>query len=320
MATCSSCKRPVAVARATCLYCGAPLPPEDLAAALSAAAQATAQADPGRASGGPAGARPAEGFERGLLVLDLADANPDTLARALSLPRYEAGLLARRGGLHLHRVLDPAGAEAEAARLGARGGVAVVVPEAEARVRPRRCLGGEPGAGGLSLRTEEGTCVIRRGDVLLVVRGPIVRAYQPTPRRRRIDSARLEEGYRVHLHLRALPPEPAGWPAGAVPRPVEIDPANFETGFAVTGSARLEIDAWVAEVAGGAPSDDDFRRLPPALGPSEPEARGALSAASSLGLASRAREGGRDEGPVVLDTVEQFRFYSGWRAAVERRR
>ena len=64
MATCSSCRRPVAVARATCLYCGAPLPPEDLAAALSAAAQATAQAGPGRASGGPAGARPAGGVER----------------------------------------------------------------------------------------------------------------------------------------------------------------------------------------------------------------------------------------------------------------
>ena len=40
----------------------------------------------------------------------------------------------------------------------------------------------------------------------------------------------------------------------------------------------------------------------------------------ALGRAARARDGGRDEGPVVLDTVEQFRFYSGWRAAVERRR
>jgi hypothetical protein len=294
--------------RATCLYCGAPLPPEDVAAALSAAAQASAQAGPGRASGDPAGDLLTPGGERGLLVLDLADANPDTLARALGLPRYEAGLLARRGGLHLHRVLDPAAAEAEAARLGARGVVAIVVPEAEARVRPLRCLGGERGAGVLSLQTEEGSIAVHRGDVLLVVRGPIVREYQPTPKRRRVDTARLEEGYRVHLHRHAAA------------RPVEIDAANFEFGFAVTGSARLEVEAWVAEVADGRPSDDGFRRLPPALAPSEPETRGRLSAASSLRLATRAREGGRDEGPVVLDNVEQFRFYSGWRAAVERRR
>ena len=101
---------------------------------------------------------------------------------------------------------------------------------------------------------------------------------------------------------------------------MEIDAGSFEFGFAATGSARLELDAWVEEVASGAPSDDAFRRLPPALGPAEPEAKGALSAASSLGLASRGRETGRDGGPIVLDNVEQFRFYSGWRAAVERRR
>jgi hypothetical protein len=297
------------VARATCLYCGAPLPPEDLAAALSAAAQASAQAGPVRASGGPAGAPP--GGERGLLVLDLADANPDTLARALALPRYEAGLLARRGGLHLHRVLEPAAAEAEAARLGARGLAAVVVPEAEARVRPLRCLGGERGTGVLSLRTEEGPVTLHRGDVLLVVRGPIVREYQPTPKRRRVDTARLEEGYRVHLHLHARPP-------GAAPRPVEIDAGNFEFGFAVTGSARLEVDAWVDEVAGDARIDEGFRRLPPALGPAEPEVKGALAAASSLGLATHGR--GSDDAPVVLDNGEQFRHYSGWRAAVARRR
>ena len=189
----------------------------------------------------------------------------------------------------------------------------VVVPEAEARVRPRRCLGGERGAGVLSLRTEEGPVVVRRGDVLLVVRGPIVRAYQPTPKRRRIDTARLEEGYRVHLHLRAEP-RPA---RGAA---LEIDAANFESGFAVTGSARLEIDAWVEEVAGGAPSDDGFRRLPPALGPSEPEPRGALSAACSLGLAARARRGCARRGPGRPRQRRAVPFYSGWRAAVERRR
>ena len=101
---------------------------------------------------------------------------------------------------------------------------------------------------------------------------------------------------------------------------MEIDAFAFEFGFAVTGSARLELDAWVEAVAPGATVDDGFRRLPPALGPAGPEPGGALGAAGSLRLATRSRRGGRDEGPFVLDNVEQFRFYSGWRAAVERRR
>jgi hypothetical protein len=58
----------------------------------------------------------------------------------------------------------------------------------------------------------------------------------------------------------------------------------------------------------------------PALGPAGVEPRGALAAANSLTLATTSRSGRRDQGPVVLDNVEQFRFYSAWRAAVERQR
>jgi hypothetical protein len=243
------------------------------------------------------------------VVLDLAGLSAAALARALARPPYEAELIARRGGLHLHCILAPASAGAEAERLASRGIATFQVPEAEARVRPVRALGGERSEGSLALRTEEGPLEIRRGDVLIVVRGAITREYQyrPASKRRRIDTARLDEGYRVHLHRQREP------------RPVEIDAATFELGFAVTGSARLEIDAWTEEVRGEAVCDDAFRRLPPALGPAEPEPRGALAAASSLGLASRGREAGREDAPVILDNVEQFRFYSGWRAAVQRR-
>jgi hypothetical protein len=286
----------VALARATCLYCGAPLPFDD--AGESAGSLATVE------EVAPAG--------RSLVVLDLAHPNPEALARALGLPLYEASLLARRGGLHLHRALDPPLAEKQARQLAAEGIVAIVVPEAEARVRPVRALGGELSAGSLVLRTEEGPLTVRPGDTLLVVRAPITREYQPSPRLRRVDTARLEEGYRVHLHLRSG--------HGVAPRPVEIDAAHFEPGFAVTGSARLEVDAWVEAVAGAAARDDFFRRLPPALGPAEAAPKGALGGAGSLPLASRARRDARDAGPVVLDNVEQFRLYSGWRGAVERRR
>ncbi|HSD67809.1 MAG TPA: hypothetical protein VLF95_13970 [Vicinamibacteria bacterium] len=282
----------MAVARATCVYCGAPLVREDVEAMPPAPHPPAAPPDGGRT----------------LVVLDLAAVSAAGLARALDRPLYEAGLVARRGRLHLHRILEPASAEAEAERLAALGLDAVLLPEAEARVRPLRALGGERGDASLDLRTEEGPLRLRRGDLLLVVRGPITREYQPSPRRRRVDTARLDEGYRLHLHRKDER------------RPVELDPASFEFGFAVTGSGRLELDAWTEEVAADAPRDDGFRRLPPALGPAEPETGGALAAASSLGLAGRGREGGRDEGPVILDNVPQFRFYSGWRAAVERRR
>lgn len=288
MASCPSCRRPVAVARASCFYCGAPLAPGDVA-----------EEDPAPS------AEPPPGGGRTLVVLDLAGVDVAALAQALGRPLYEAGLVARRGGFHLHRILEPGAAGAEAERLSTRGVPALLLPESEARVRPLRALGGARADGALALRTEEGPAEVRRGDVLIVVRGPIARELQPAPKRRRVDTARLDEGYRVHLHRRDAP------------RPLEIDAATFEPGFSLTGAARLEVDAWAEEVRGDAPWDDGFRRLPPALGPAEPEPRGALAAVTGLGVASRGRGG--DEGPLVLDNVAQFRFYSGWRAAVHRR-
>jgi hypothetical protein len=241
-------------------------------------------------------------------VLHLAGAPEDVLAHALERTPYDAGLLARRGGWHLHRILEAAEAEAEVLRLGALGLTALRVPETEARVRPLRTLGGERGEGTLALRTEEGLVVVRRGDVLLTVAGPIVREYQTPSRRRRVDSARPDWGYRVHLHRREEP------------RPVEVDPATVERGSAVTGSARLEVEAWVQEVADTAPRDDAFRRFPPALAPAEPEPNGALAAVGPFGRARRDATTRPDDRMILLDNVEQFRFYSGWRAAVERRR
>ncbi len=302
METCPCCHRPLAVARATCLYCGAPL-----VTGPGTATGAAETAPPATDAGAPPPAA-AEAGPRSLVVLDLEGASPGTLADALSLPAYEVALLVRRGGFHLHRILEAAAAEEEAEHLAAYGARVVLVPEAEARVRPLRALGGERGEGVLTLRTEEEALELRRGGLLLVVQGPITREYQPSARRRRVDTARLDEGYRVHLHPRD---------AAGLARPVEIDAATFEFGPSLKGSGRIELDLWVEEILGGAPCDGGFRRLPPALGPAEPEPKGAVAAAGTLGLASR-REGKRDD-PVVLDNVAQFRFYSGWRAAVQRR-
>jgi hypothetical protein len=294
MPSCPSCRRPVAVARPSCLYCGAPLAPEIVAAA--------APPPPPPAS---------EDAGRGLVIVDLAGAAAETLGPALGLPPYEAGLLARRGGLHLHRALDANDAGAEASRLAGLGLVVLVVPEAESRTRPLRALSGRRTDAGLSLRTEEGPLDLPESEILLVVTGPIARQRQSRLEKRPAALARLDEGRRVHLHRRGEA------------RAIEIDPDNFEARGAGRGSARLEVASWIAALSARVPHDEDFRREPPALAPSEPEPPGPLAAVAAL--RSRRRRGARrggvaEEEPALLDNVAQFRFFSAWRAAVARRR
>ncbi len=285
MASCPACGRSVAVARVECLYCGAPL-----------------------AQGGDASPAPAEAatepLRRVLVLLDLAAASPETLAEALATSRYEATLLSRRGGLQLVRAASPEDAVAEAERLRARGAEPLLVPEEEVLATPLPCLAGEKRGAELELRTSQGSVTLARGEALLLVRGPITREYQPAQKRRRIASARLEEGFRVHVHRRGEK------------HPLEIDALNFELGFAASGSSRLAIDAWLEAVAGDARRDDGFARLPPVLGPAAPEPGGVLAAVGSLAATSRAGEAR----PLVLDNLAQFRFYSGCLAAVARRR
>jgi hypothetical protein len=297
VATCPSCHRPVAVARATCVYCGAGLP--DM---LAGRHQQEGPREP--VADGP----PVASASRLLLILDLEASPVEAMGRGLGLSSYEADLLGRRGGYHLHRILEEGPAEKEAERLRSVGVVVDTVPESEARAKPLRAIGGECGWGFLSLRTEEEPVTLRRRDLLIVVQGPIARQYQQVYKRRKIEVASLEEGFRVHFHRRADP------------RPVEIDGANFEFGFAVTGSTRLELETWIEVVSRDVPRDDRFRRVPPALGVAEPEAKGPLAAASALGRTSRGRHTTGEGESVVLDNGAQFAFYSGWRGAIERRR
>jgi hypothetical protein len=289
VANCPACGRAVALSRAHCLYCGAPL--------ASAAGELPEAAAPPLAP---------EPTARVLVLLDLSRAEPLALARALAVSRYEAGLLARRGGIHLVRAAADADAAAEAERLRALGVQPVVVPEAEVRVPPVPCLKGEREGSGLRLRSAQGSVTLAPGDVFLVVSGPIRRERQARAERRKFSTAGLDEGFRVHLHRPAASP------------PLEIDALNFEVGFAPSGSVRLELESWLEAATRGARRDTGFARLPPVLGPAEPEpAGGLLSAASSLAAAARSDA---DERALVLDNLAQFRFYSGCLAAVERRR
>lgn len=292
----------MALARASCLYCGAPLPAESVAAATEAASK-WREASPLAASVAP---RASPVAERQLLILDLDGEEAAVLERALGLSAFEAEMRARRGGLQLHRQGAADDVREEAARLQSAGLSVFVVGEAEARQGTTAATGGRQAGGVLRLRTEGGALDLSPADLLLIVAGPIRREYQAREiERKRPHTATLEEGYRFHLHLRIDH------------CPVELDPASFAFGSEapLTGSSLLELKAWLATLASAVPVDDGFKRLPPALGPA-PEEQG------SLGVLRGGRNGlarGKDA-PLVLDNVAQFRFYSGWRAAIERRR
>ena len=147
---------------------------------------------------------------------------------------------------------------------------------------------------------------LARGDALLIVQGAITREYQTPVERRRIATARPEEGYRVQVHRHADT------------RALEIDALNFELGFTASGLGPARDRRLADAVAGDATRDSGFARLAPVLGPSVPDPGGALAAAGTL--AAAARGGAGESPPVVLDNLAQFRFYSGCLAAVYRRR
>jgi hypothetical protein len=282
--------------RPACLYCGAALPEEVRAAAALGAAQVAEEDAPS--------ARAPDGV---LLIVDPSSGDAKTLAAALGLVPYESSLRKRRGGFSLVGVMDRAGAEQEAARLRAAGLRVFLVPESRARAEPWVAGAGVPEGDGLRLRGASGSCFVAKGDLLLVVRGPIVREHQAPLEGSKIRTARPDGGYRFHLHLRRSP------------EVVELDPGDFDFGTRAPlfGSSLLEMSAWLSAVVGDTPVDDAFRHSTPALGPSPAQPGGPLAAAAALsGNASPRRKGAG----TIHDNLRQFRFYSAWRGEVERGR
>jgi len=289
MPSCARCGRPVALARPSCLYCGAPLAPESVPAVAPGAAP---EPDP-----------PEPASERVLVVAVLEDADPERLREVLGGSLVEARQHVLRRGPELLGARDPDAAAAEAARLQATGARVRVLSEAAVRrtATPWLAIGGRQlPERALRLRGVDGERVLEPGAVLLVVQGPIQREYQPRVAKRP-RTATLEQGHRIHLHLKGDE------------RAVELDPGGFEfDAESGAGSSLLRLRGWLERLAPGARTDDRFRFLPPAMGPEEPAEGGALAATRGL-----RRSGGGEEWP-ILDNLRQFRFYSAWRGAWER--
>ena len=267
MASCPACGRRVAVARATCLYCGAALP-----LGSGRPRGASRRRPPGRRGR----------TERVLVLLDLDGREPADArrgARRVALRGDPAGAPRR----------TPPGPRPRPRRRGrGRGGAAArrgarrpwLVPEAEVRTPP---LGASPARG----RATSELSPAHHGGAGRPSRGA-TRCWSCAGRSRAstsrppsgaaIDTARLEEGYRVHLHRRADP------------RALEIDALNFEVGFAVDaappgsrstpGSRRCAATPRATTASGACPR----RWARPA-----PEPGGALAAA---GIARASPRGG----------------------------
>jgi hypothetical protein len=285
---CPRCQRRVAAARATCIYCGAPLP----------AAAAPPEPEP---------EAPLLPATRALLILDVEASGPERLAAALGLTVLETRLWATQAPFRLQRLGPPQDVEAEAGRLQDAGLTVAVLPEAEVRpaLTPRLARGGRPQPDGLELDLGGAARRLGPGELLLVVEGPIAREYQTQQDLRRVRAASLAPGYRLHLHLRGEA------------RPLELDPGGFDFGGprGIPSSSMLELRAWLAPLRAGVPTDSSFERLLPALGPAGPGQGGALSAAEAL----RAQIPAEGQA-LVLDNLAQFRFFSAWRGLLERRR
>lgn len=300
MIGCPSCGRPVALARATCLYCGASLPE----ASVTAAEQARLSALLGPLSASPP-------VERLLLGLRLQANQAAPLASALGLPAYDAQRLASRADDYLWRILPVPAAEAEAQRLAQAGLQPWTLLESAVRaIAPQRASGGRREGTSVCLRSGEASGAewrVAPGDLLLLVQGPIQRESPSPAGQRLVGMASPQPGYRFHLHLRQAE------------RPLELDPDDFELEAGQTGSVLLLLREWLLALAGEAALDDGFRLLAPALAPAARDDGRAARWADSLAQQARGPERRKDD-RTLLDNVAQFRFYSAWRGLLARAR
>jgi hypothetical protein len=294
MPVCPQCARPIAVARPSCLYCGAAIDP----ALLPVAPAAAPPTEPW-----PENAAPESEPNRAVVVVPLESADAGVVATALGLSSFEALQRVRRGGWQVHRILPAAAADGEAERLRAAGLGALVIPGPELAIaeEPMLALGGRSHEGGLALRVEGRTVNVSSAELLLLVTGTIQREITDVPKAKRQRLGQLQPGLRFHFHLHREA------------RPLELDPDSFalDEPPAVPSAPLLEVRAWMAALSPPPTVDEGFKDVTPALSAApapEPSLRAALGAVTP-----------RDPDVTVLDNLRQFRFYSAWQAAVARR-
>lgn len=305
---CPACARPIAMARAHCVYCGATLSAE----ALDEAARSAQRILQTRSLAGLEAV--AKGAEREpqarrYVVIDTSAATLDIIADACGVSAWEARQWQAASRYRLVRVsTEPADGPLESG-LKAKGLRVFIVPDATvARSRnPIPLESIDPLADPLQGTVREdpesppSRRALRPEDLSLIVSAAIKRekVKDAAPRRSPADT-RLDDTWLVHLHLKGEA------------RPFEIDPQRTAYEGVGLASAYMRTLELVRRLQAFAPHDDAFKNVVPALSPGADPLNGLESFSSGTD-----KKKGKEPKVVVLDNVAQFREYSAWRGAIE---
>lgn len=305
---CPACARPIAMARANCVYCGAALS----AAALEEAAQAAQRILQTRSLASleaVATGTPRDPLPRRYVVIDTTASAVEVIAEACGVSGWEARQWQAASRYRLVRVsTEPADGPLESG-LRARGLRVLIVPdEIVARSRnpiPLESIDPFADPAQCTIREDPEAPPQRRAlreqDLALIVSASIKRErVKEAASRRAPADTRLEDAWLVHLHLRGEA------------RPWEIDPLRTAYEGAGLASAHIRTLDLVRRLQACAPHDEAFKNVVPALSPGADPLSGLESFASSTN-----KNKGKEPKVVVLDNVAQFREYSAWRGAIE---
>ena len=290
------------MARATCMYCGAPLDVNVVAEAATAAQrvleaksllhlEATTQ-------------NRSLAAERWYRIVETRSARAESLAAAFGVSLWDAR---QWQATSFYRLIG-VNADSDPGRSGAPLEIEGVrihhVSERRVAARRRPVAVESIDAEALSFSLREDSAApavwqqLRRENLALIVTGPIQREKireQASPKK--AADSRREESWLVHLHLRDDE------------RPWEIDPGRtaFEgPGFA---SANMRTRDLVQKLSVSAPCDDAFKTTVPALSPGE-------DPIADLRRPKGEGKGEKEGRLLVLDNVTQFREYSAWRSTL----
>jgi hypothetical protein len=298
------------MARATCLYCGAPISEETLAAAAMAARRVqqtpilaqlqTAAKGLGRETG-----------SRRYVVIDTSAVTAEAVAAACSVSIWEARQWRAAAGFRLVKVsAEPMDGPLERG-LRDQGVSFFVIPEdrvARSRIPvPLESIDFSRIPAHCSLRPDPDTEPVRRdlpeSDLALIVSASIKRerVKEQTSPKKSAD-ARLEDAWVVHLHLKGEA------------RPWEVDPRRTSYAGVGLASAHMNTQELVRRLSATVSHDETFKNMVPALSP------GVDPVGDLVALKTATRTAAKQPMRVVLDNLAQFREYSAWRGAIEEAR
>ena len=305
---CPACARPIAMARANCVYCGAALSAEGLQAAALAAQkilQTKSLANLEAVAKGSGHEQP----PRRYVVIDTTASAVEAIAEACGVSAWAARQWQAASRYRLIRVSDePADGPLEVG-LKAKG-LRVLVVSDQTVMRARNPISLES----IDPFADPAQCTLREDpeappmrkplreqDLALIVTATIKREKVKDQTSPRVPKdTRLDDAWLVHLHLKGED------------RPWEIDPLRTAYEGAGLASAYMRTLELVRRLSAVAPHDDAFKNVVPALSPGADP----LSGFESFASAPKKKKSNEPK-VVVLDNVAQFREYSAWRGAIE---